>query len=65
MSAMTGWVDLSEMACPGCREQVSSEPPASEPGQDWSHRDGSPLCRPPTGGPGGRSRGRSTSDDRN
>ena len=52
MTTATEQAQLSELLCAGCREQVSPEPPAGEPGEGWSHRDGSGLCRPPAGGPG-------------
>ena len=50
MSAGTRWVELADLLCPGCREQVSPEPPIAAPGEGWSHQDGSPLCM---GGGGG------------
>jgi hypothetical protein len=47
-------IELTELVCPGCREQVGPEPPAGADDQvseRWSHRDGSPLCGTAGAGP--------------
>ncbi|PZS32748.1 MAG: hypothetical protein DLM61_06325 [Pseudonocardiales bacterium] len=48
------WVELNDLACPGCAEPVTDEPPTTrqpgEPPLTWSHRDGSPLCGQQPGG---------------
>jgi hypothetical protein len=47
------YVELDELICPGCGEQVNSEPPdnyrTSEERRtpDFSHHDGSTLCSRP------------------
>jgi hypothetical protein len=51
MTSDAEWVELADLRCPGCREQVNPELPAAEAGEFWSHRDGSPLCGMGTGGP--------------
>ena len=52
MTAPAEWVELSELVCPGCREQVRAESPPGELGEGWSHRDGSPLCHARAAAPG-------------
>jgi hypothetical protein len=54
MAETTTQIDLTELVCPGCREQVDPEPPAGADDQvseRWSHRDGSQLCGTGGGGP--------------
>jgi len=39
-------VDLEDLICPGCGEQVRGEPPVTGElaEQEFSHGDGTPLC---------------------
>jgi hypothetical protein len=51
------YVELDELICPGCAEQVNSQPPdnyrTSEGRRtpNFSHHDGSALCLRPDGAP--------------
>jgi hypothetical protein len=51
------YVDPDDLICPGCGEQVNSQPPdnyRADEGrrtQNFSHHDGSALCPRPGGAP--------------
>ena len=51
------YVELDELICPGCGEQINSQPPRNylaDRGRrtpDFSHHDGSALCSRPGGAP--------------
>jgi hypothetical protein len=51
------YVELDELICPGCGEQVNNQPPADQPAaevplvSEFSHHDGSALCPRPGGAP--------------
>jgi hypothetical protein len=44
------YVELDELICPGCGEQVNDQPPADLV-SEFSHHDGSALCPRPGGEP--------------
>jgi hypothetical protein len=57
IGAESRYIDLDDLICSGCGEQVNCEPPdnyrtgGGRPTPDFSQRDGSALCSRPDGAP--------------
>jgi len=55
LGGMRRFVNVEDLICPGCKEQVRPEPPGywvvkdGLPAPGFSHEDGTALCRSATG----------------